>query len=340
MYTNRLSDNLADSDYAPYPLIIIIILYNSYHYDKSFFKVLQNYEFHIEYTYPFLYCDIQITMVKPVQKKVMDIIILATVIYLVLLFILTVFQRKIIYYPYTLDKDFTFPMYVTGLEEIFISCEDGVTINGLYAPGKENKPTFLIFHGNAGNITHRDIFLHGFNKLGCSVLLVDYHGYGKSEGSPSEKNLYLDGEASLKWLSEKKQIKPAQIVIFAKSLGSGVAVELATKNKFKGLILETPFSSIPAVARSHFPYNCFPVKYITIDKFDNISKIEKIDCPIFFIHGTRDSIIDKRESEKLFAKANMPKEIYLVEGADHNNIQDVAFPKYWDKISDWISRSE
>lgn len=279
-------------------------------------------------------------MVKPVRKKVMDIIIPAIVIYLVLLFILTVFQRKIIYYPYELDKDFKFPMYVTGLEEVFISCEDGVTINGLYAPGKENKPAFLIFHGNAGNITHRDIFLQGFNKLGCSVLLVDYHGYGKSEGSPSEKNLYLDGEASLKWLSEKKQFKPAQIILFAKSLGSGVAIELATKNKFKGLILETPFSSIPSVARSHFPYNCFPVEYMTIDKFDNISKIGKIDCPIFFIHGTRDSIIDKRESEKLFAKANMPKKIYLVEGADHNNIQDVASPKYWDKISDWISRLE
>ena len=92
-------------------------------------------------------------MVIPVRKKVMDIIIPAIVIYLLLLFILTVFQRKIIYYPYELDKDFKFPMYVTGLEEVFIPCEDVVTINGLYAPGKENKPAFLIFHGNAGNIT-------------------------------------------------------------------------------------------------------------------------------------------------------------------------------------------
>jgi fermentation-respiration switch protein FrsA (DUF1100 family) len=279
-------------------------------------------------------------MVTPARKKVMDIIIPALVIYLVLLFILVVFQRKIIYYPYVLDKDFTFPMYVPALEEVFIPCEDGVTINGLYAPGKENKPAFLILHGNAGNITHRDIFLQRFNNLGCSVLLIDYHGYGKSEGSPSEKTLYLDGEASLKWLSEKKQIAAAQIILFAKSLGSGVAVELATKNHFKGLILETPFSSIPAVARTHFPYNCFPVNYMTIDKFDNISKIEKIECPILFIHGTRDTIIDKRESEKLFAKANMPKEIYLVEGADHNTIQDVASPKYWDTISAWMSRLE
>ena len=317
-----------------------VILHSSYHYEKSFLKVLQNYEFHIEYKYPFPYFDIQIIMVIPVRKKVMDIIIPAIVIYLALLFILTVFQRKIIYYPYELDKDFKFPMYVPALEEVFIPCEDGVTINGLYAPGRKSTPTILIFHGNAGNITHRDIFLQGFNRLGYSVLLVDYHGYGKSEGSPSEKNLYLDGEASLKWLSEKKQIIPAQIILFAKSLGSGVAVELATKNTFKGLILETPFSSIPSVARSHFPYNCFPVEYMTIDKFDNISKMEKIKCPILFIHGTRDTIIDKKESEKLFAKGTMPKEIYLVEGADHNNIQDVAFPKYWDKISDWISRLE
>jgi fermentation-respiration switch protein FrsA (DUF1100 family) len=279
-------------------------------------------------------------MLKLIRKKVMEIIISAIAIYLVILLILTVFQRKIIYYPYKLDKQFDFPMYVPKLEEVFIACEDGCTINGLFAPGRENKPAVLRFHGNAGNVTHRDFLLQGFNKLGFAVLLVDYHGYGKSEGTPSERNLYFDGDASLKWLREEKHIKPEQILIFAKSLGSGVAVELATKNSFKGLILEAPFSSTVSVARSHFPYNCFPVKLLIIDKFDNISKMKKIHSPLLFIHGTNDNIIDKKESEKLFAKANMPKDIYLVEGADHNDIQFVEPQKYWDKISDWINGLE
>ncbi|MBW2552662.1 MAG: alpha/beta hydrolase [Deltaproteobacteria bacterium] len=266
----------------------------------------------------------------------MKIIISAITIYLVILFVLTVFQRKIIYYPYKLDKQFEFPMYVPQLEEVFITCEDGCTINGLFAPGREDRPAILIFHGNAGNITHRDFLLQGFNKLGYPVLLIDYHGYGKSEGTPSERNLYLDGEASLKWLLEEKNIKPEQIVIFAKSLGSGVAVEVATKNPFKGLILETPFSSIASVARSHFPYNCFPVGLLIVDKFDNISKIKEIYCPLLFMHGTRDMIVDKKESERLFEKANIPKEMYLIEGADHNNVQLVEPQKYWDKVSDWL----
>ena len=131
------------------------------------------------------------------------IIALATF-YLIFLVILTLFQRKFIYFPYKLDREFEYPLYVSQLGEVFITCEDGHTINGLYAPGRETNPTVLIFHGNAGNITHRDVILQGFNQLGYSVLLIDYHGYGKSEGKPSEKNLYLDGKASLEWLEKKK----------------------------------------------------------------------------------------------------------------------------------------
>ena len=275
-------------------------------------------------------------MVSGVHVNMMKIIVSAITIYLVILFILTVFQRKIIYYPYKLDKRFEFPMYVPQLEEVFITCEDGCTINGLFAPGREERPVILMFHGNAGNITHRDFLLQGFNRLGYPVLLIDYHGYGKSKGTPSESNLYLDGEASLKWLLEEKNIKPEQIVIFAKSLGSGVAAEVATKNSFKGLILETPFSSIASVARSHFPYNCFPVGLLIIDKYDTISKIGEIHCPLLFIHGTRDMIVDKKESERLFEKANMPKEMYLIEGADHNDVQFIEPQKYWDKVSNWL----
>jgi fermentation-respiration switch protein FrsA (DUF1100 family) len=225
------------------------------------------------------------------------------------------------------------------MEEVFITCENGNTINGLYAPGKDTFPTVLIFHGNAGNITHRDIILQGFNQLGYPVLLIDYQGYGKSEGKPSEKNLYLDGKASLKWLCKEKKIKPAEIVLFGKSLGSGVAVELATKNSFKGLILESPFTSIASVARSHFPYKIFPVSFLLIDKFDNASKIHMVDSPLLITHGTRDTIVDKKEGEKLFKQANMPKKLYLIEGADHNhnNIQYYNPQNYWATIEEWLS---
>ena len=256
--------------------------------------------------------------------------------YLIFLVILTLFQRKFIYFPYKLDKEFEFPQYVSQLEEVFITCENGNIINGLYAPGKDTFPTLLIFHGNAGNITHRDIILQGFNRLGYAVLLIDYHGYGKSEGTPSEMNLYLDGRASLEWLSKEKKVKPAEIVLFGKSLGSGVAVELATKNPFKGLILESPFTSIASVARSHFPYKFFPVNLLLIDKFDNAAKIHRVDSPLLITHGTEDTIVDKKEGEKLFKQANMPKQLYLIEGADHNNMQYFNPQNYWETIAQWL----
>jgi fermentation-respiration switch protein FrsA (DUF1100 family) len=257
--------------------------------------------------------------------------------YLIFLIILTLFQRKFIYFPYKLDKEFEYPSYVSEMEEVFITCENGNTINGLFVPGKDTFPTVVIFHGNAGNVTHRDIILQGFNRLGYAVLLIDYQGYGKSEGTPSEKNLYLDGRASLEWLSKEKKVKPEEIVFFGKSLGSGVAVELATKNRFKGLILESPFTSIASVARSHFPYKFFPVNLLLIDKFDNAAKIHRVNSPLLITHGTEDTIVNKEEGEKLFKQANMPKKLYLIEGADHNNIQYYNPQKYWETIAEWLA---
>ena len=130
--------------------------------------------------------------------------------------------------------------------------------------------------------------------------------------------------------------KPEEIVLFGKSLGSGVAVELATKNSFKGLILESPFTSIASVARSHFPYNFFPVSLLLLDKFDNFTKIKQVTSPLLITHGTDDTIVDKKESEKLFKQASMPKELYFIEGADHNNIQYYNPEKYWSRIAGWL----
>ncbi len=119
--------------------------------------------------------------------------------------LLFLFQRSVIYYPHKLDKQFSFPPYAAGQEEVFITCDDGCVINGLFISGRDDKPAVLIFHGNAGNITHRDFLLREFSRLGCAALLIDYHGYGKSEGTPTEKNLYLDAEASLAWLAAAEE---------------------------------------------------------------------------------------------------------------------------------------
>ena len=171
-------------------------------------------------------------------------------------------------------------------------------------------------------------------------MLIDYHGFGKSEGTPSEKNLYLDGEASVQWLKKEKNLKSEQIIVFGTSLGGGVSVELATRYRLQGLILEAPFSSTVSIAGSLFPYKYFPVKLMVKDKFDNLSKIDKIHCPVLFIHGSQDTLISKKESEKLHAKAREPKELYLVEGADHNDVPFIDPQEYWQRIKEWIEGLE
>jgi fermentation-respiration switch protein FrsA (DUF1100 family) len=256
------------------------------------------------------------------------------------LLLLFLFQRSVIYYPHKLDKQFMFPPYAAGQEEVFITCDDGCIINGLFIPGRAERPTVLIFHGNAGNITHRDFLLREFSRLGCAALLIDYHGYGKSAGTPTEQNLYLDAEAALSWLATHKKVTPDRVVLYGESLGCGVAVELATRHRFCGLVLVTAFRNLASVAGYHFPFNLFPANLILRDRFDNQAKIERVEAPLLFLHGTADEIIDAKESAALYELAKPPKQRYLIEGADHNGLPFHNPGRYWSIIGEWLEHVE
>lgn len=266
----------------------------------------------------------------------MKLLISLVLLYGGVLMLLCLLQRSYIYYPYRIDRQRVFPPYAPGQEELFITCADGCTINGLFVPGKHTMPAVLIFHGNGGNITHRDFIIRAFSRLGYPTLLIDYHGYGKSEGKPSEKNLYLDGEASLEWLMKQKHFRPDEVVLYGESLGGGVAVELATRYTCKGLILVSTFASLASIARSHFPFNCFPVNLMLLDRFDNLSKIAGVDAPLLFLHGTEDEIVDPEESVALFETATAQKKIRIFEGADHNGLPFHDPGTYWTVIADWL----
>jgi hypothetical protein len=257
-----------------------------------------------------------------------------------MLLLLFLFQRSVIYYPHKLDKQFRFPPYVPGLEEVFITCDDGCVINGLFVPGRTDKPTVLIFHGNAGNITHRDFLLREFSRLGCAVLLIDYHGYGKSEGTPTEINLYGDARASLEWLATRKKVMPDRMVLYGESLGCGVAIELATRHRFRGLVLVTAFRNLASIAGYHFPFTLFPASLILKDRFDNQAKIARVHAPLLFLHGTADEIVDVHDSAALYELANPPKQRHLFAGADHNGLPFHDPGAYWSIIGEWLEQTE
>ena len=174
--------------------------------------------------------------------------------------------------------------------------------------------TLLIFHGNAGDLSNRIYKLNELNKLEINILLISWRGFSGNKGSPTEKNLYKDAEAAIKWLN-KKNVSNNQIILYGESLGTGVAVEMAKKNDFNSIILESPFTSIENSAKIYYPY--LPVRYLLKDRYDSISKIKMVKSPIMIMHGEKDDVVPFSMGKTLFEKANSPKHSYFTSADDH-----------------------
>ena len=203
-------------------------------------------------------------------------------------------------------------------EDVHLETEDGVRIHGWWVPREGAEVTVLWLHGNAGNISHRLERLAAFHELGVQNLLIDYRGYGRSEGRPSERGLYRDASAGLRHLREARGVPDERIVIFGKSLGGAVAVELASRERVGGVIVESSFTSVPDMAKRQFPF--LPTEWLVRNRFDSLSRIAQVHSPILVIHGDRDGIVPYEMGRRLFEAATAPKDFYAVPGADHNDV--------------------
>jgi uncharacterized protein len=218
-------------------------------------------------------------------------------------------------------------------EEVRLTTEDGVAITSWFVPG-DSETAILWFHGNAGNISHRIPLLERFHQeLGTGILLVGYRGYGDSEGSPSEDGFYLDARAARSWLAER--FSPDRIVYFGQSLGAAVAADLATTHPPYRLVLESAFTSVPAMARRHYPF--LPVWPLLRTRFDTKAKIGAVDSPVLLIHGSEDDIVPPEMAEELHEAASDPKRTVVVEGAGHNDVDLVGGADYFEAIRDFIA---
>jgi fermentation-respiration switch protein FrsA (DUF1100 family) len=182
----------------------------------------------------------------------------------------------------------------------------------------------LHLHGNGGNVTHRGLSARSIVAAGSSVLLLDYRGYGKSEGTPSEKGLQQDAEAAYDWIVAAGYA-PKQIVIHGESLGTAVATYLAARRGSAGLILEAPMTSAKAVAGRVVPW----IGPLFVSGYDNMSRIKDVHVPLLIIHGDGDEVIAYQFGQKLFEAANEPKSFWTIRGATHNDLHmlgRVEFP--------------
>ena len=219
-------------------------------------------------------------------------------------------------------------------EDAWFSAADGVALHGWWIPGVRPE-TILWFHGNAGNISHRvDNLRLLHDHVGVNILLFDYRQYGRSKGTASEEGLYADARGALEYLRRRGDVSRERIVYFGQSLGSAVAVDLATDSVPWGLILETPFASLRAMARRFLPG---PLSAFVPNGFDNLQKIPRIRCPMLFIHGDRDEIVPYDQGRNLFDAASPPKSFFTIRGAGHNDTYVVGGPKYFARLQDFLN---
>ena len=245
-------------------------------------------------------------------------------IYLFFGFFLYFFQRKILFNISSIPKK-PENYGLKCVKELQILTEDRINLLCWYSHSKINKPTLVYFHGNSFNIGERAYRIEKYIKEGWGILLVSWRGFSGNKGKPSETNLYIDAEAIMNWVDKKKFIKKKDIVLYGESLGTGVAIEMATRYSFKSVILESPFTSIPDIAKKKYIF--YPVKFLILDKFDNLSKIKKIDSPILIISGKKDEIVPHLHSVQLYNEAKEPKDCLFIDEAMHNNLYDFGIEK-------------
>jgi fermentation-respiration switch protein FrsA (DUF1100 family) len=247
---------------------------------------------------------------------------------------LSAVARKFLYYPDRLPPDLPPPHWAGKAKEVWMRCEDGVDIHGLWWDEPEDGPAVLFLHGNAQEVYSWSLVHRELAPLGCRLLLIDYHGYGKRGGEPHEAGLYLDARAALKWLGDQG-LEDGEIIVFGKSLGGGVACEIAQDRPFKALILESTFTSLAGVAMNLFPF--LPPGVNLGESYHSLSKLQRVRCPVMVIHGDEDELIPVREGLTLYETAPEPKELYLVKGAGHNDVSMVAGPDYARRIATFLT---
>lgn len=224
-------------------------------------------------------------------------------------------QQHLIYFP---ARDLIATPRAVGMpyEDVWLATEDNVRVHGWFIATPGARATVLHLHGNAGNISHRLERIKLFAELGLSVFLVDYRGYGQSEGRPSEEGTYRDARAAWRYLTERRGLRPDQIVVHGESLGGAVATWLAAQHMPRALIVESGFTSLAALGAELYPW--LPVRWLLRYRYPSAANLERVRAPVLVIHSRDDEIIPFHHGRALHAAAREPKQLLELNGS-HND---------------------
>jgi uncharacterized protein len=204
------------------------------------------------------------------------------------------------------------------VQDAHFAADDGTRLHGWYVVHEQPKGHALLLHGNAGNVTLLAQTLRTLNRRhNLAVLALDYRGFGKSEGKPSEEGLYQDARAARRWLAEKEQISEADVILMGVSLGGAVAVDLAARDGARGLVLANTFTTLPAAAQRQMPW--LPMNLILSTRFNSLAKISDYQGPLLITHGDADEVVPYKQGQALFEAAPGPKKFITAQGGKHND---------------------
>ena len=267
-------------------------------------------------------------------RGLLAIIVIVTLVASGLLALLWTQQRRLIYFP----SPGPVPSAATvlpGGRDVVLETADGMSLGGWYFPARGRRGAVLVCNGNAGDRSLRAELALALNRMGLSVLLFDYRGYGGNPGKPSEGGLTADARAALDWLGAQPDVDSQRIVYFGESLGAAVALGLAVERAPAALVLRSPFTSLPDVAAVHYPW--LPARRLLLDTYPSIDRIASLRAPVLVIAGDRDDIVPAALSRRLFDAAPEPKQYVQVPGVGHNDPQLLDGPQMIGAIGRFLS---
>ena len=243
--------------------------------------------------------------------------------YLLVLMGMMFLERRLLFFPAPYPEGDWHPTQLT-FEDAWFQAADGTKLHGWYVPHGQPRAVLLIASGNAGNVTvwaeQLERLHHNFQ---VAAMVFDYRGYGRSEGTPHEAGILSDARAARTWLAQRVGVAESQVVLWGRSLGGGVMVDLAARDGARGLILERTFSALPDVAAYHYPW--LPVRWLMRTRLDSLSKIGRYHGPLLQTHGDADEVVPLALGQRLFAAANEPKRFLLERQANHNDPASLEF---------------
>jgi fermentation-respiration switch protein FrsA (DUF1100 family) len=237
--------------------------------------------------------------------------------YAVLALVVYLMQARMLYLPEVPGRSLDRTPADIGADyrDVSIRTSDGVVLHGWFLPGDSDR-VLLFFHGNAGNISHRLESIRQFLQLGLSVLIIDYRGYGQSEGRTTEQGIYRDADAAWRYLTEFNNTPEGHIVLFGRSMGASAAACLAARHRPLALIVESSFTSVPDIAAEYYPW--LPVRWLSRLRHSTEDFLRQAESPVLVIHSRDDEIVPFHHGEAIFAAATEPKMLLEIRGT-HND---------------------